>query len=225
MTLKHTLAAAAAAAVVTVSAHAGTPQTWSFDETTTGQDVSYVSPTPVNPGAELYVSELNITLVEVTVPIFGFPTAIDVTPQLPPEFLNSVGEVLGPAPLTIIADNIVVPPPPDPVAVSADLSTGLDAGGFGVLTATNVVLGTFDAGFPIGVVPIQALRIVGSITITPTVLADVTRDGSVDVNDLVALITAWGLCPPKPEPCPADIDGNGMVDVDDLVAVIVGWTG
>jgi hypothetical protein len=48
---------------------------------------------------------------------------------------------------------------------------------------------------------------------------DVNGDGSVDVDDLTALILAWGSCPQ----CPADIDGNGVVDVDDLTAVILGW--
>jgi hypothetical protein len=49
--------------------------------------------------------------------------------------------------------------------------------------------------------------------------ADTDGSGAVDVDDLVAVILAWGPC----VECPADIDDSGTVDVDDLVAVILGW--
>jgi hypothetical protein len=53
-------------------------------------------------------------------------------------------------------------------------------------------------------------------------------DGSVDVNDLLAVIGGWGPCGGvTPEQCPADIapdgHGDGAVDVDDLLEVIGGW--
>jgi hypothetical protein len=50
-------------------------------------------------------------------------------------------------------------------------------------------------------------------------VADVTRDGFVDVDDLVEVIVSWGPC----AGCQADIDGNGVVGVQDLVRVIVHW--
>ncbi|MHC4911056.1 MAG: multicopper oxidase domain-containing protein, partial [Planctomycetota bacterium] len=53
--------------------------------------------------------------------------------------------------------------------------------------------------------------------------ADVNDDAQVDVSDLVAVILAWGVCPPGPESCPADITGDGTVDVTDLVEVILDW--
>jgi hypothetical protein len=53
--------------------------------------------------------------------------------------------------------------------------------------------------------------------------ADVDGNGAVDVDDLIAVILAWGPCPAPPEPCDPDIDNNGSVDVDDLIAVILGW--
>lgn len=56
----------------------------------------------------------------------------------------------------------------------------------------------------------------------PACDADIDMTGSVDVDDLVAVILAWGPCPPD-LPCPADIDGSTVVDVDDLVAVILAW--
>ncbi|MCI0629889.1 MAG: hypothetical protein L0Y44_04465, partial [Phycisphaerales bacterium] len=51
-------------------------------------------------------------------------------------------------------------------------------------------------------------------------------DGVVNVHDLLAVISAWGPCPPEPASCPADIapgSGNGAVDVNDLLVVISTW--
>jgi hypothetical protein len=54
----------------------------------------------------------------------------------------------------------------------------------------------------------------------------ICRDNQVDVDDLLAVINAWGPCP-KGGDCPADIapdgTGNGSVDVDDLLMVINNW--
>jgi hypothetical protein len=55
---------------------------------------------------------------------------------------------------------------------------------------------------------------------------DVTGNGVVNIDDLLAVINAWGPCPAPPAPCPADIappGGNGTVNIDDLLAVINGW--
>ena len=56
---------------------------------------------------------------------------------------------------------------------------------------------------------------------------DVTGNGEVDVDDLLAVINSWGSCPaPCPPHCAADIapaGGNCAVDVDDLLMVINNW--
>jgi trimeric autotransporter adhesin len=56
---------------------------------------------------------------------------------------------------------------------------------------------------------------------------DITGDGSVDVDDLLSVINAWGDCPqPCPPSCTADISpkgGNCVVNVDDLLLVINNW--
>ncbi len=48
---------------------------------------------------------------------------------------------------------------------------------------------------------------------------DINGDGATDVNDLLALIDAWGPC----ADCDADIDGSGAVNVDDLLVLIGSW--
>lgn len=52
-------------------------------------------------------------------------------------------------------------------------------------------------------------------------------DGTVNVDDLLAVINSWGNCPDAPGSCVGDIvppgSCNGAVDVDDLLAVINSW--
>jgi hypothetical protein len=50
--------------------------------------------------------------------------------------------------------------------------------------------------------------------------ADCDGDGDVDVDDLTAVILAWGT---DGSGSGADINGDGLVDVDDLTEVILGW--
>ncbi len=53
-------------------------------------------------------------------------------------------------------------------------------------------------------------------------MADITDDDTVDVLDLLALLGAWGPCPPKDE-CTGDIDMSGEVDVLDLMLLLAAW--
>jgi hypothetical protein len=48
---------------------------------------------------------------------------------------------------------------------------------------------------------------------------DVTGDDVVNVDDLFAIINAWGPC----DDCAEDINADGVVNVDDLFAVINAW--
>ncbi len=57
-----------------------------------------------------------------------------------------------------------------------------------------------------------------------TIRGDVDHNGFVDVDDLIAVILAWGPCAKcTPAACPADVDGDCDVDVDDLITVILNW--
>jgi hypothetical protein len=57
----------------------------------------------------------------------------------------------------------------------------------------------------------------------PSCPADINNDGSVNIDDLLAVISGWGFCPPPPAACSPDINHNGQIDIDDLLAVISGW--
>jgi probable HAF family extracellular repeat protein len=56
-----------------------------------------------------------------------------------------------------------------------------------------------------------------------SVPGDANGDGSVDVDDLIAVILGWGPCPKPPADCPSDVNDSGTVDVDDLIMVILNW--
>jgi plastocyanin len=49
--------------------------------------------------------------------------------------------------------------------------------------------------------------------------ADVDGDGTIDVNDVLAVIGDWGPCPG----CGTDTNGDGVVDVNDILYVIAAW--
>jgi hypothetical protein len=48
---------------------------------------------------------------------------------------------------------------------------------------------------------------------------DVDGDVAVGVNDLLAIVNAWGPCPG----CPEDLNDDGIVGTDDLLTVIAAW--
>lgn len=52
---------------------------------------------------------------------------------------------------------------------------------------------------------------------------DCDHDGDTDVHDLLAVIAAWGPCPPPAKPCYPDLDASGNVNVADLLIVIQDW--
>jgi hypothetical protein len=47
---------------------------------------------------------------------------------------------------------------------------------------------------------------------------DIDDDGSVAVNDLLALIAGWGS-----SDVTLDLDGSGTVDVGDILVIIAAW--
>lgn len=52
----------------------------------------------------------------------------------------------------------------------------------------------------------------------PACPADVTGNGAVDVDDLLAVLAAWGTGDPA-----ADIVPDGIVNVDDLLVILASW--
>jgi hypothetical protein len=57
---------------------------------------------------------------------------------------------------------------------------------------------------------------------TPPEPCPADDSGTVDVDDLIAVILGWGACG-NCQSCQADVDDSCAVDVDDLIAVILAW--
>lgn len=57
----------------------------------------------------------------------------------------------------------------------------------------------------------------------PNQPGDANGDGSVNIVDLLLVISAWGACP-SPPACPADFNGDDQVNVIDLLTVISNWS-
>lgn len=54
-------------------------------------------------------------------------------------------------------------------------------------------------------------------------VGDLDCNGIVNIFDLLALIAAWGPCPPPPAGCPADLDADGSVGILDLLTLLANW--
>ena len=144
--------------------------TWNFDETTTGANVSWVSPTAVDPSASGFNTSYTLDVVEVGWAFSFFTGTLDVTDQIPPEQAAGSGEAPGPAPIALF-DLAIVYPDTGPVAVAATVGLGLDATGKGFFTATDVVLGTTQVEVPLFglvTVDITSIRVAGSLTMHAT---------------------------------------------------------
>ena len=165
-----------AAALLALATAASAQQTWTFDQTTTGQDLHWVSPTTVNPNSPGYDTSYHLDLVEVKVKYFGITFGpFDITNQIPPEVQSGSGNLMGPAPITLFGAQIVYPDPPAAPSIAATLSLGLDATGHGFFDGTSITLGTIAVNVPpFGTVnaTITSVHIKGSLTITPTQWVD-----------------------------------------------------
>jgi hypothetical protein len=124
----------------------------------------------------------------------------------------------------------------DLLAVGGDLYVGgSDFGGTsaGVYKSSNGGATFGSVGSALQAIAVSSLHATGGRILAGTAgrgvwrleqgIGDVNGDGSVDVDDLIAVILAWGACPAPPQACPADVNLDGTVDVDDLIIVVLNW--
>lgn len=89
-----------------------------------------------------------------------------------------------------------------------------------LITASSVSGAFDDTLLPAGMsLRYEADRVVLVTGATSGCAGDINGDGTVGVDDLVAIVLSWGWNPDHP----ADLNGDGDVDVDDLVAVMIAW--
>jgi hypothetical protein len=208
------------ALALAAGAAADDPVTWEFDETTEGEDVYWTSPTAVRPDAAEYQGEYELTGVWVKIIIF-IPIWVEVTDQIPPEYLTGSDTIAGPAPIILFDEYVVYPEPPEDPGIAANIRIGLNADGHGSLAATDIILGTLDLG-EYGEVDLEGLRIAGRITVTAVGTyrpADINGDGVVNTADLLLLLADWGCT----GTCEGDVDGDGDTDTNDLLLLLADW--
>ena len=75
----------------------------------------------------------------------------------------------------------------------------------------------YDTSFGWGMV--NAFAAVKAVDVEDPCPADIDGNGSVGVDDLLALIANWGPC----TGCAGDFDESGAVGVDDLLLLIGAW--
>ncbi len=97
------------------------------------------------------------------------------------------------------------------VAGKSRLAAASDASGAGVLAWSD---GRTDGGD----VYAQNVNAGGTLGIP----GDVDGNGTVNFQDILALLGAWGDCPAKGA-CPADFNGDGVVTFADLLIVLGNW--
>ena len=199
---------------------------WTFSSSTGGENVSWVSPSSVDPAADQYDYIYEITYVAVDVIFAGQVIGPnDVTADIDPALLFGAGLVTGPAPVVLMNEPISADADVDgTIDVSADMFMQLNGKGFGQFDVTNVFLGDVmvDMGWPFGMQNVQIDRIYidGYIDVTPIIIPcpeDTDGDGMVNVNDVLAAIGNWGGSGT------GDVDGSGIVDVSDLLAMVAAW--
>ncbi|MDP7005033.1 MAG: hypothetical protein QF718_02325 [Phycisphaerales bacterium] len=201
-------------------------QHWEFSENTNGNDVHWVSPNSVDPNADQFEYQYEITYVAVDVIFLGqIIGPNDVTGEIDPELLFGVGIVDGPAPIVMMDEPLEADADEDgEIDVAANIFMQINGNGFGQFDVTEVFLGDVlvDMGWPLGWqnVDIDRIYMDGYMDITPIIIEcseDTDGDGFVNVTDILAAIGNWG------GGGAGDVDGSGIVDVSDLLAIVGAW--
>lgn len=170
------------------------PVAWQVDITTSGQDVSWTSPTAVTLGLAEYDWSYEITKLTGRV-LFADVNLLGLL-----ETTSGAGAVSS-LPIVLVDENLDEPT----TGSSADIRIEVDAAGVGRASGENIVLGKF-LGVPISRVNLQAtVRILG----VPT--GDYDRDGDVDALDY----GVWRGNLGSTTSLTADGNKNGIVDAGD----------
>jgi hypothetical protein len=222
----HGLIVTGGLALLSHQAVAGGTTSWNFDESTSGEDVFWTSPSPVADDAPRYAVGIEVSTVEVTVTFLGLPFVYDATADLPPEQLGGSTIEIGPPPI-VASTPIVFPDPPEPTSIALTLTFETpNADGFGTFAITDITFGTVTVDIPIfgtQTLPIDSIRAAGTLSLRPLgIPADVNDDGFVNFDDLLLVLAGWGACPAN-QACFSDASGDGMTGFDDLIIVLSNW--
>ena len=94
--------------------------------------------------------------------------------------------------------------------------------GLGTASAADTVTIKWPNGSETELHDVAANQVLTVELVDCDVPADLDCDGRVGITDFLALLAAWGDCPPDDE-CPADLDDDGRVGITDLLLLLAGW--
>jgi hypothetical protein len=208
------------------TAFAGDTVQWNFSEETGGEDIQWISPTSVDPNANQFEYNWEITYIGVDVVFLGIVIGpVNVTDQIDPESRMGSGVLDGPAPIVLMNETLDYDVEEDgDIDIRADFFMQVNGKGYGEFSATNLFFGDIyvDTGFPFGwqTVDIDRIYMDGEMTITPIIVdcpEDTNNDGLVNVTDLLNAVGNWG------SNGLGDVDSSGIVDVSDILAIVNAW--
>lgn len=200
---------------------------WPFTISTNGENVSWTSPSSINPTGDYYEMYYTVESATVIVSYIGIDFGpIDITYLLPKDVITTWRESSGPCPLDFGWIEVIAPEDQDPPAFAYDWIVEIDTKGIATYRVENVFMGQYDydLGFPFGYVTVNlesgTINSILTIDVVPTpCYADIDGSGTVDVADLLEVIGNWGYC----LKCPADTNQDDEIDVTDLLAVVGAW--
>jgi hypothetical protein len=200
---------------------------WNFIASSSGENYSWTSPSPVDPTAGNYEMLYTVTGAEVMVSYIGIGFGpFDVMDMIPEDAIETWRASQGPAPLDFGWITVVTPDDQEPPSLEYDWMVEIDAKGFVTYRMENLFFGEADynLGWPWGwvTVQIESGSIEGNLSIQSVInpcYADINGDSMVDVVDLLEVIGNWGYC----LNCPADINRDDAIDVTDLLDLVGSW--
>jgi hypothetical protein len=200
---------------------------WNFIASSSGENYSWTSPSPVDPTAGNYEMLYTVTGAEVMVSYIGIGFGpFDVMDMIPEDAIETWRASQGPAPLDFGWITVVTPDDQEPPSLEYDWMVEIDAKGFVTYRMENLFFGEadYDLGWPWGwvTVQIESGSIEGNLSIQSVLnpcYADINGDSMVDVVDLLEVIGNWGYC----LNCPADINRDDLIDVTDLLDLVGSW--
>jgi hypothetical protein len=176
---------------------AANPVMWNVDISTTGEDVSWTSPTAITPGLPEYDYSYEITELTANVALFGNR-----------DLLGLLDETSGTGTTTAFPFEVLEEMLDEPTTnSSADIRIAVDAAGIGHASGTNIELGSFLG------LPIRGVDLMATVFILGIPTGDYDRDGDVDAGDYAVWRSRFGSTVTPA----ADGNKNSVIDAADYV--------
>ncbi len=214
-----------------VMAGRGTGVNCDFSITTSGESFLWTGADLLHIDGEYYEMLYTVNSAYVDVEYLGITFGpIEVTDMIPPESIVTWQPSQSPFPLDFTWHEVVTPEDQDPPSLAYDWIVEVNEKGSVNWRGENVYLGEseYDLGWPWGTVTVQIVE--GTINANLDIqevfnpcYADVDGSGTVDVTDLLILISNWGEYFVGGDEIPGDVNYDDSINVTDLLMIVGSW--